>query len=122
MCLCVFVSPLQHLSPLELVKAARRASGDITDVGTADELWGSEDGCPSATVADSHHLMVCRNTIQWNPINPDTNGKEEISEVSLFLKPRVAELFLQRCPPYNVSTTRSQGKGQSKQVNYTSHL
>jgi hypothetical protein len=47
----------EHLSPLELVKAARRASGDITDVGTADELWGSEDGCPSATVADSHHLM-----------------------------------------------------------------
>ena len=76
---CVFVylsPPLQHLRPLELVKAARRASGDTTDVGTADELWGADDGCPSATVADSYRLMVCRNAIQWSPINPDTSGKE----------------------------------------------
>ncbi|CAI8027733.1 Protein Aster-B [Geodia barretti] len=47
----------EHLRPLELVKAARRASGDTTDVGTADELWGADDGCPSATVADSYRLM-----------------------------------------------------------------
>ena len=82
---CVFVylsPPLQHLRPLArglrgtLGLAARRASGDTTDVGTADELWGADDGCPSATVADSYRLMVCRNAIQWSPINPDTSGKE----------------------------------------------
>ena len=44
---------LQHLTPLELVKAARRVSGDMADVGTADELWGSDDCGTSAPVADS---------------------------------------------------------------------
>ena len=50
--------PVQHLTPLELVKAARRASGDTADVGTANNLWGSNDSSgTSAAVADSS-LMV----------------------------------------------------------------
>ena len=36
----VYLCAYQHLTPLELVKAARRVSGDSTDVGTADNLWG----------------------------------------------------------------------------------
>ena len=46
--------PIQHLSPLELVKAARRAAGDSASKEiTEDELWGdnvSKSGSnPSAT-------------------------------------------------------------------------
>ena len=32
----------QHLTPLELVKAARKASGDVAEVGTVENLWGEE--------------------------------------------------------------------------------
>jgi hypothetical protein len=37
------------------VRAARRASGDAADVGTADELWG-DDSSISAAVADSTQM------------------------------------------------------------------
>ena len=31
------------MGPLELVKAARKAHGESTDVGTEEDLWGPQD-------------------------------------------------------------------------------
>ena len=41
-----FLTILQDLSPLELVKVARKAHGEsiATDVGTEEDLWGPQDG------------------------------------------------------------------------------
>lgn len=39
---CVCPTDLQPLSPLELVKAARKAHGESTDVGSQFDLWGEE--------------------------------------------------------------------------------
>ena len=32
------------MNPLELVKAARKAHGESTEVGTEEDLWGPRDG------------------------------------------------------------------------------
>ena len=71
-CVCVckhacFNSPLQDLTPLELVKAARKAHGESTDVGTEDDLWGSlkdneelqtDDTLPRVTMSMPTHLEI----------------------------------------------------------------
>ena len=50
---------LQHLTPLELVKAARKASGDSAEVGTGDDLWGSGRGRSGSTSADTTQTVSC---------------------------------------------------------------
>ena len=74
MCVCVcvcehacFYSPIQDLTPLELVKAARKAHGESIDVGTEDDLWSSlkdneqlqtDDTVPRVTMSMPTHLEI----------------------------------------------------------------
>ena len=48
------------MSPLELVKAARKAHGESTEVGSATDLWGGR------TETDSGTMVSLCFVVSWN--------------------------------------------------------
>lgn len=47
---------MQPMTPLDLVKAARKAYGESTDVGSALDLWGGDTDTDGGSVVSVHTL------------------------------------------------------------------
>ena len=81
------------MNPLELVKAARKAHGESTEVGTEEDLWGPQDNQTTHAQKDSSgavprvvmsmptHLEI--GLLPQTTMPPDAGGYESHYKFSL---------------------------------------